>query len=130
MTMCSIRSELGKYALIVSVIGAAIMPGVGAQAAELTFALRIENARVPANMRLIRVKQGDVVKLEWSADRRAVVHLHGYDIEKEIAPGTVTDLTFTANATGRFPIHLHAAKEGSGGHGHEEALVDIEVYPR
>ncbi len=128
--MCSIRSGLGKYALILSVISAALVPAVGARAAELRFALRIENGRVPANMRLIRVKQGDVVKLEWNADRHEIVHLHGYDIEKEIAPGTATDLPFTANATGRFPIHLHAAKEGSGAHGHEETLVNIEVYPR
>jgi hypothetical protein len=128
--MCSIRPRLGKYPIILFMISAAIMPTVGAQAAELTFALRIENGRVPANMRLIRVKQGDVVKLEWSADRREIVHIHGYDVEKEVAPGTVTDLTFTANATGRFPIHLHAAKEDSGDHGHEETLVNIEVYPR
>ena len=128
--MCSIRPRFGKYALILAVTGAAIMPTVGAPAAELTFALRIENGRVPANMRLIRVKQGDVVKLEWSADRREIVHLHGYDLEKEVAPGTVTDLTFTANATGRFPIHLHAPKADSGAHGHEETLVNIEVYPR
>jgi len=116
--------------MILSVIWAAIMPTVGARAAELTFALRIENGRVPANMRLIRVKQGDVVKLKWSADRHEIVHLHGYDIEKEVAPGAPTDLTFTANAAGRFPIHLHATKEGSGERGQEETLVNIEVYPR
>ena len=58
-------------------------------AAEVTFVLRIENGRVPQNMRLIRVKQNDVVKLRWSTDRPITVHLHGYDIEKKVEPGTV-----------------------------------------
>ena len=83
---------------------------VEAPAAELTFDLRIEKGRVPANMRLIRVKQGDVVKLRWSTDRRLLVHLHGYDIEKEVAPGAVTDMTFTARATGRFTVEPHSRK--------------------
>ena len=100
-----------------------------AQAAELTFDLRIENGRLPANMRLIRVKQGDVVKLQWRADKRTAIHLHGYDIEKTIEPGAVTEMSFTARATGRFTVAPHVAKQPSGGHSHGAVLVTIEVYP-
>jgi len=99
-----------------------------ARAAEVSFALRIENGRLPQNMRLIRVKQNDVVKLQWSADKPVVIHLHGYDIEKEIAPGTMTDMTFTARATGRFTVEPHT-RQSSGGHAHGGVLVTIEVYP-
>jgi hypothetical protein len=102
---------------------------VDVHAAELTFALRIEQGRVPADKRLIRVKQGDIVNLQWSTDRRISVHLHGYDVEKEVAPGSVTDMTFTARATGRFTIESHIAKTPSGGHAHGDVLVTIEVYP-
>jgi len=103
----------------------------GAKAAEVTFVMRIENGRVPETMRLIRVKQGDAVKLRWSSDRRMLLHMHGYDIEKEVEPGSITDLTFTARAEGRFPIHVHASAAHPGNPGHEEApLVTIEVYPR
>jgi hypothetical protein len=45
-------------------------------------------------------------------------------------PGTVTELAFTANLTGRFPVHLHAGPAEAGDHGHEDTLVNIEVYPR
>ena len=83
------------------------MPAAPAQAAEVAFALRIENGRVPENMRLIRVKRNDVVKLEWTSDRPMTIHLHGYDIEKEIRPGTVTEMVFTARATGRFTVEPH-----------------------
>jgi hypothetical protein len=94
-----------------------------ADAAEATYALTIANGRVPDNMRLIRVKQNDVVKLEWRTDKPLTVHLHGYDIEQELKPGTVTEMTFTARATGRF------TGTPSGGHAHGDVLVTIEVYP-
>ena len=101
------------------------------RAAELAYDLSISNGQVPENMRLIRVKQGDMVKLRWSTDRPVAVHLHGYDIEKDVKPGAVTDMTFTARATGRFAVHLHPAAGAPAGQAHEEAaLVSIEVYPR
>jgi hypothetical protein len=104
--------------------------GFAAQAEELTFELRVESGRVPDNMRLIRVKQGDTVRLRWSTDRTIMLHLHGYDIEKKVEPGTIAEMTFAARATGRFPIEVHTSKEG-GGKAHGEApLVQIEVYPR
>jgi plastocyanin len=102
---------------------------VSASAAELTFDFKIERGRVAENMRLIRVTQGDVVTLQWTSDERLVLHLHGYDIEKRVVPGTVVDMTFSAYATGRFPIHVHT--QATGGRPHEEApLVNVEVYPR
>ena len=96
-----------------------------AVAAELTFALPIENGRVPENLRRIRVHQNDAVTLKWSSDRPITIHLHGYDIEKEVKPGTSAEMTFTARATGRFTVEAHGA---SGGH-HGPPLVTLEVYP-
>jgi hypothetical protein len=98
-------------------------------AAEVTFALRIENGHVPENMRLIRVKKNDVVKLEWSSDRPMTIHLHGYDVEKKVAPGATTEMTFTARATGRFTVEPHLGGDTPGGHAHGDVLVTIEVYP-
>ena len=110
---------------------ALITAGAPAVAAELTFDIKIEGGRVPDTMRLIRVNEGDVVKLRWTSDQPIVLHLHGYDIEKRVAPGTITELAFTAYATGRFPIHVHAQGAGAGGQAHEDApLAIIEVYPR
>jgi FtsP/CotA-like multicopper oxidase with cupredoxin domain len=119
-----IRSALAVGAFALSFI----VSMLAAQGAEVTYALRIDNGRVPANMQLIRVTQGDVVTLQWTADKPSIVHLHGYDIEKHIVPGAVTDLIFTASATGRFPVELHGSEAGA--HGHEYVLVTIEVYPR
>jgi FtsP/CotA-like multicopper oxidase with cupredoxin domain len=124
--MSRLRSALGAGVLVMG-LGLTV---IAARAAEVTYGLRIENGHVPANMRLIRVSQGDVVKLQWSADRPTTIHLHGYDIEKQVTPGAITELTFTARATGRFPVHVHGNEAKPANHGHEDALVIIEVYPR
>jgi hypothetical protein len=100
-----------------------------AAAAEVTYLLNIANGKVPDNMRLIRVKQNDVVKLEWRTDKSMSIHLHGYDIEKEIKPGELAQMSFTARATGRFTVEPHVGKTPSGGHAHGDILVTIEVYP-
>ena len=104
-------------------------PIIGAGAAELTFDLHIERGRVAENMSVIRVKQGDIVRLRWSTDRSIILHLHGYDIERKIEPGAIGVMEFTAHATGRFPVEVHRSSE-AGGHSHGETpLVRIEVYP-
>ena len=101
-----------------------------AQTQEVTFDLKIEKGRVAQNMRLIRVKQGDAVRLRWTTDRPIVLHLHGYDIETKVEPGAVAEMAFEARATGRFPVEEHTPNV-KGGHSHgETALVRVEVRPR
>ncbi len=101
-----------------------------AQAADVTFDIRIDKGHVAPKMRLIRVTQGDNVRLRWTSDRPIVVHLHGYDIEKRVVPGAVAEMAFTAHATGRFGVEEHKPN-ARGGHSHGEAsLVRIEVRPR
>jgi hypothetical protein len=124
-TICSFRRLLASV-LALSLSSALT---VIVDAAEVTYALTIANGRIPENMRLIRVKQNDVVKLEWRTDKPLTVHLHGYDIERELKPGTVTEMTFAARATGRFTVEPHIGRTPSGGHAHGDVLVTIEVYP-
>jgi len=115
--------------LTLSLILAPGLAVTGAQADELTFELRIVRGQLPANMRLIQVKQGAVVKLRWSSDRSIALHLHGYDIERKVEPGAVAEMTFTARATGRFPVQEYQARTG-GGHTHGASIVQVEVLPR
>src|SRR5947209_3850086 len=71
------------------------------------FVLRIENGRLVDNRKTIQVKRGDKVELNWSADRRTVLHLHGYDIEITADVGRPQTMSFQARATGRFAIETH-----------------------
>jgi hypothetical protein len=95
------------------------------EAGEQVFALRIEGGEVADGIGSLRVTQGERVRLRWTADAPAVLHLHGYDIEQEVVPGRVTEMHFEAYATGRFPIEVHGAD-----HSGHEALLFLEVYPR
>jgi hypothetical protein len=126
------RSIIGLRVLLAAAVlalsvGAIAIPAAGA--AELTFELHVANGRLPQNMRLIRVKRNDVVRLKWSTDSAMSVHLHGYDIEAQLKPGVVTEMTFTARAAGRFTIEPHIRTSPSGGHAHGDVLVTIEVLP-
>ena len=97
---------------------------------DVVFDLRIEKGRVAQKMRLIRVTQGDAVRLRWTTDRPIILHLHGYDIESMVEPGAVAEMAFVARATGRFSVEEHKPN-ARGGHSHgEAALIRIEVYPR
>jgi hypothetical protein len=97
---------------------------------ELVFDLRVVDGHLPEDMRRIRVHQNDAVNLRWTVDRPLTLHLHGYDIEKRIAPGPPSVMSFIAYATGRFPVNVHGSA-GPGGAAHDETpLTVIEVYPR
>ena len=86
------------------------------------FDLRVENGRLAGNLKTIRVQRNDAVEINWSADRRTVLHLHGYDIETVVEAGKLKTMSFTASATGRFPVESHG--------GRHVVLLYIEVHPR
>jgi hypothetical protein len=106
------------------------LAGNGANADEVTFDLRIERGQVPAKSRLVRVRQNDLVRLLWSSDQPIALHLHGYDIEQKVGPGAISEMKFTARATGRFPIQEHKPQAAGGGHTHGAPIVQLEVLPR
>ena len=126
-TMSRLCTGLVVLLLSLCAVGHAVDP---VQGAELVFDLRIEGGRVPQSMRVIRIRQGDAVRLRWTTDRPILLHLHGYDIETKVEPGTVAEMAFVAHATGRFSVEEHKPK-AQGGHSHGEAsLVRFEVRPR
>jgi hypothetical protein len=100
------------------------------KADEVIFDLRIERGQVPAKSRLVRVRQNDLVRLRWSSDQPIALHLHGYDIEQKVEPGAISEMKFTARATGRFPVQEHKPQAAGGGHTHGAPIVQLEVLPR
>jgi len=66
------------------------------------------------------VDKGDRVVLVVRTDSGEAVHLHGYNLEKEVVPGKAVRLHFTANIAGRFEVELHPT---------DSLLAVIEVKP-
>lgn len=127
--MLSVSTMISVVSRLLLLLAVGFGP-TGAQGAELTFDLRIERRQVPQGMRVIRVGQGDFIKLRWTTDNPINLHLHGYDIEVKVEPGSVTEMAFTARLTGRFSVEEHQPSARAG-HSHgEAALVRVEVRPR
>ena len=87
--------------------------------------LAIHNAESPATPPVVSVRQNDKVVVHLTSDKPLHVHLHGYDIESDVAPNLVTSLRFTAMATGRFPIEIHSNEPRK-----QAPLAYLEVLPR
>jgi hypothetical protein len=82
----------------------------------------IEGGKVTDDQDVIRVTQGTHVTFNFSSDEAHILHIHGYDIEVEVGPGSHSMVEFNTTATGRFPIEIH----GSNQH---HALLYLEVHP-
>jgi len=71
------------------------------------FSVQIQSGRVVPAPGRFQVRQGDSVIIEVSSDVADTVHLHGYDIEVELEPGTPAELQFTADRAGLYDVETH-----------------------
>jgi hypothetical protein len=69
--------------------------------------------------RITRTK-GDRVRLRVVSDTADEVHVHGYDLKKDVAAGGSVTFAFAATIDGRFEVEL----EGSG-----TQLAELDVEP-
>lgn len=95
--------------------------------------LRIEKRRLAGANPTVRAIKGEIVELRWSTDEATTLHLHGYDLELALEPGTPASMTFAAYATGRFPISAHgfgARDRRHPGAQKETTILYLEVHPR
>ena len=95
--------------------------------ADVRFELRVENRKVVGDQ-VIRVTQGQIVEMIWTTDEETQVHIHGYEIHIPTSPGTPTEVTFEAHATGRYPVTSHGFGDEYGKM--HQMLLYFEVYPK
>jgi plastocyanin len=74
----------------------------------------------------IGVKKGDTVVIVVAADAPDDIHLHGYDIEKKVAPGQPARFRLKANLEGEFEIESHVAEDA----GRDPLVGTLIVEPR
>ena len=74
----------------------------------------------------IRVTHGDRLLITVSSDAPDDIHLHGYDIEKEVAPGQPAKFRFIAELEGEFEIESHVAEDA----GRDPLVGTLIVEPR
>ncbi|HEU0055756.1 MAG TPA: hypothetical protein VFQ08_00745 [Gaiella sp.] len=85
-----------------------------------TITVVVEAGRPKGGIQRPTVDKGDKVVLVVRTDSGEAVHLHGYNIEKDVVPGKAVRMPFTANIAGRFEVELHPT---------DALLAVIEVKP-
>lgn len=79
---------------------------------ERTVGLAVEDGAMTPDE--VEVGEGDRVRLRVTSGEPIEIHLHGYDLEREVAPGEPATLSFEADLTGRFEIEEHESGEVLG----------------
>jgi len=87
--------------------------------------IRLQGGEVAGGVKEIEVAKGDTVRIVISSDAPDELHLHGYDIEREAAPGQPARFRFKANAEGEFVLESHVAEDA----GHEPIVARLLVGP-
>ena len=82
--------------------------------------LKIEDSKLVEGSSKVRVKQGESVTIQVTADTEDELHLHGYDKKLELKPGQTAEVTIKANISGSFEAELHTS---------EAPVFVLEVYP-
>jgi hypothetical protein len=67
----------------------------------------------------VDVPLGHRVRVQVDSDVSDEVHVHGYDLKKNVAPGAPATVEFVADQPGLFEVELEAAKL---------QLVQLEVH--
>jgi hypothetical protein len=62
----------------------------------------------------VSVREGDRVTMSIRSESRMELHIHGYDLEREVEPDEAARLSFEADLTGRFEIEDHETEEELG----------------
>ncbi len=99
--------------LLVSVIALAALLASACEDREpqdLSFSMAIEGGELAGEESTLTVFQDDTVTIDWTSDLPLLVHLHGYNIEAQVEPGVTGQMSFVADATGRYDIFIHAAE--------------------
>jgi hypothetical protein len=74
--------------------------------APATIRIVVRGGRVVGGLHRARLEQGERAVLIVRADVSDHVHLHGYDIMRDVSPGSPARLRFRATIPGRFEVEL------------------------
>jgi heme/copper-type cytochrome/quinol oxidase subunit 2 len=69
--------------------------------------VRATGGAVTGDTGRVPVAVGTAVTLVVTSDAADEVHVHGYDLQRELVPGTPAELAFDATLPGVFEVELH-----------------------
>lgn len=75
-----------------------------------TITIRVVGGKPQGGIARPKVKKGENVLLVVRSDTADKVHLHGYDISREVAVGGTARIAFVARIPGRFEVELEQSR--------------------
>ena len=73
--------------------------------------IRYEGGKVIGGVKEIEVDQGERVRFDVTSDVAEEIHVHAYDIYRDLVPGKPARVAFDADITGVIEVELHGAGE-------------------
>jgi hypothetical protein len=98
----------GSSASSSSSTSASVVPSAPATAGQ-RLEVTVTGGQVTGDTGRVRVPAGEHVTLVVTSDAADELHVHGYDLGADLAPGTPATVEFDATIPGVFEVELHDA---------------------
>jgi len=82
--------------------------------------VRVVNGQPQGGVRRLEYKKGDRIRFKVQSDVADEIHVHGYDVMKDVTAGGSASFSFTASIEGRFEVELEDAGT---------QIAELEVEP-
>jgi multicopper oxidase len=126
------RLALVVGAIVVAVVAFVIVQSGGSDSSnndkngDSTVArIALSGNKVQSGPSTITTTKGDTVHIVVTSDKPNTIHLHGYNIERQAAPGKPAHFDFKANVEGVFEIESHTWEDA----GLEAGVSKLQVRP-
>jgi len=106
--------RIPRAALAALLAVTAVLAGGGGSSStpsKLNATITVENGKPKGGVQNLKVKKGGSVHLVVTSDTADEIHIHGYDLHKDVAKGGTATFDFPAKIDGGFVIELENAKE-------------------
>jgi hypothetical protein len=82
--------------------------------------VRVVNAKPEGGVKKLAFKKGDQVRFTVVSDTADEIHVHGYDLMKDVEKGGSVSFSFKGSIDGRFVVELE---------GQKQQIAELDVTP-
>jgi hypothetical protein len=82
--------------------------------------VRVVDAKAQGGVKKLEFDKGDQIRFKVVSDTADEIHVHGYDLMKDVAKGGSVSFSFKGSIDGRFVVELED---------HEEQIAELDVAP-
>jgi hypothetical protein len=82
--------------------------------------VRVVNAKPEGGVKKLAFKKGDQVRFTVVSDTADEIHVHGYDLMKDVEKGGSVSFSFKGSIDGRFVVELED---------HKQQIAELDITP-